>query len=106
MKQYKATIRKVHPIKISRNGNRFIRVDFVLEDGRFAKTDLCPDYRNFPRWSHIISRGPGTALGSLLIKKEGKKLVEINADSFPVVVQAPIEKKDLPLSGPSQPKLL
>lgn len=104
MKTFKATIRKVHPMKMSRNGNRFIRLDFELEDGRFGKTDICPDYRNYPRWQRIIALGAGTSLGLLQIKREGK-MVEINADSYPEVLSKPVEKASIP-AGPSQPKLI
>lgn len=93
-------------MKMSRNSNRFIRIDFVLQDGRFAKTDVCPDYRNYPRWQRIIALGAGTALDGLQIKKEGPKLIEINADSYPTVLSKPLEGRDVPPAGPSQGKLL
>lgn len=105
MKTYKATVTKVHPLKMSRNGNGFIRIEFELEDGRFAKTDVCPDYRNYPRWKRIIELGVGTSLGLLQIKKDGVKVIEINADSFPEVLAKPIEKQDMPYV-PNQKNLI
>lgn len=72
----KATITKIHPIKKSRNGNSFVRVEFKCEDGSWAKTDLCPTYRNFNRWRPLLQ--VGSAIKNLVLKADG----EIDADSY------------------------
>lgn len=55
------TISKIHPKKRSIGHHRFdfIRVEFKMEDGSWAKTDLCPDFRNFRRWKPILDAGVG-----------------------------------------------
>lgn len=77
----KGTIIKIHPIKHSRNGNAFIRIEFQMEDGRWAKTDICPDYRNYQRWKDYLT--VGLSLDGLELKKTGF----VNADSFPEPVK-------------------
>lgn len=99
----KATLTKIHPLKLSRNGNSFIRVEFQLEDGSWAKTDLCPTYRNYSRWTSILKQGAGVSLTNLRLKKKG----EVDADSFPSITTITLktveEKKPEPII---QPKLL
>ena len=51
----KGKITKIHPLKVSRNGNAYKRIEFELEDGSCAKTDLCPDFRNYSNWKLIIN---------------------------------------------------
>ncbi len=77
----KGVIKKIHPIKRSRNGNSFIRVEFKMEDSSWAKTDLCPDFINYQRWKPLLK--VGNDLDGLKFK--GK--MEINADSFPFPVK-------------------
>lgn len=74
----RGTISKIHPIKRSRNGNSFVRVEFKLEDGRWAKTDLCPDFRNYNRWKDLLR------IGQSLIGLNLKQAGEVDADSFPL----------------------
>jgi len=70
-------ITKIHKIKRSRNGNAFIRVTFKLENGSWAKTDLCPDYRNYQRWVPFLIEG--LDLNGLVMKSPS----EVDADSYP-----------------------
>lgn len=77
----KGEIIKIHDRKESRNGNIFIRVEFKMEDGEWAKTDLCPDFRNFQRWKGLGI--VGNVLDGLELKKPG----EVNADSYPVLIK-------------------
>lgn len=105
MQKVKATIRKIHPLKLSRNGNSFMRIDFELEDGRFAKTDLCPNYRNFSRWKQARDLGVGTAIANLQIRRDGKP-VEINADSYPEILRKPLAEVEKPKPSVEQGKLL
>lgn len=73
----KGTIKKIHPIKHSRNGNQFIRVEFTMEDGSWAKTDLCPNFRNYQNWTAFLKEGK--TLKDLIMTRAGN----INADSRP-----------------------
>lgn len=100
----KATVRKVHPHRMSRNGNSFIRVEFVLEDGKWAETDLCPDYRNFSRWTRIIDAGVGTEIDNIRFKRPG----QVDGDSFPRITKMPdkdaVAKLEQPTPTPKQEK--
>lgn len=73
----KGIITKIHPLRESRNKNSYIRIEFELEDGRWAKTDVCPDFRNFARWKGILAVGVGASVGGLAIRNKS----EVNADS-------------------------
>ena len=73
-----ATISKIHPLKRSRNGNSFIRVEFQMEDGAWATTDLCPSYRNYNRWHSLLQ--VGRQLTGLSMRGKSK----VDADSFVV----------------------
>ena len=77
----KGTISKINPIKYSRNGNSYIRVEFKLEDGAWACSDIFPGYRNYSRWKPLMI--VGTDLDKLELIKAGK----VNADSYPVAVK-------------------
>lgn len=77
----KGTISKIHPPKLSANGDTsFIRVEFILEDGTWAKTDICKAYRNFKNWQGLGV--VGNVLDNLILKSKG----EINADSKPICI--------------------
>lgn len=77
----KGEITKIDPPKASRNGDSsYIRVYFSLENGKFAKTDLCPTYRNYERWKRFLK--VGTKVSNLQLK-EVKGITTVNADSFP-----------------------
>ena len=76
----KGTIRKIHPLKNSRNGNAFLRVEFKLENGTWAKTDLCPNFRNYSRWENLLK------VGNILSNLTQRSNKEINADSYPKLV--------------------
>jgi len=73
------TITKIHELKESRNGNWFMRVEFRLKNGDWAKTDLCPSFRNYERWKYLLK--VGVDLTGLNLKRKG----EVNADSYPEV---------------------
>ena len=76
----KATISKIHPPKLSANGDTtFIRVEFILEDGTWAKTDLCKNYRNFKNWEGL------GVVGQVLTNLKLKSKNEIDADSVPKI---------------------
>lgn len=78
-------VHKIHPIKKSRNGNLFIRVEFMLDDGVWAKTDLVPGFANYSKWKPVLKSGVGTVIKNLNYKNEAKS--EIDADSkFELVV--------------------
>lgn len=75
----KAQVLKIHPIKISRNGNSYQRIEFTMEDGGWGKTDVCPDFLNYNKWKPVIESGIDTKLDGLVWKNEKTK--QINADS-------------------------
>lgn len=74
---------KIHPLQTSRNGNSFIRITFTLFGGKWAKTDVCPNFRNYKNWKPVIEKGVGTKVTGLNWRNE--KAGEINADS-PVMI--------------------
>lgn len=85
-------ILEIHPPKLSRNGNTYIRITFTLANGKWAKTDVCPNFRNYKRWKPIIQAGKGTFIRGLIVRNDG----EINADSFPEITsKAIIKRKDI-----------
>lgn len=84
----KAKVTKIHPNKFSRNGNMFTRIEFQLQDKSWAKTDVCPDYRNYKGWVPVLESGVGTEISNLKMRNKS----EVNADSSPVIEQKP-EKK-------------
>lgn len=78
----KGEITKIHKLKSSQTEASFIRIEFKMEDGSWAKTDIVPIYRNYKRWKPIIKRGVGTVLKNLEFRTPN----EIDADSFPLLV--------------------
>ena len=83
----RGVITKIHNIKRARGraiksfASKFIRITFKMEDGSWAKTDICPEYRNYRNWAGIIKAGTGTVVQGLVFRR-GK---EINADSPAVI---------------------
>lgn len=86
----KAVITKVHPLKESRNRNSYIRIEFELEDGKWAKTDVCPDFRNFARWKGILAIGVNVSVGGLVIRNKS----EVNADSPVYQLKEPMKRAE------------
>jgi hypothetical protein len=78
----KGTITRIDKEKWG-NGADFIRLTFELEGRVFAKTDLCPTYRNFPRWEKLLRLG--NILDGLTTIKKGK-VTTVDADSHPRLV--------------------
>ena len=80
----RGVITKIHNVKLARGrgiksfASKFIRITFKMEDGSWAKTDVCPEYRNYVNWEGIIKLGKGTVVQGLVYRR-GK---EINADSL------------------------
>lgn len=90
------TITKIDSLKMSRNGDTpFFRIKIVLDNGRFAMTDVCPKYRNYANWEPVIERfkkNKSAAVdGLVFIPGDGKK---VNADS-------PIKLLDRPITPPT-----
>jgi len=85
----RGTVIKVHPISYSRNGGAFIRLEFRLETGQWAKTDLVPSFVNFARWKPFLTVGED--LDGILLKPGPIGKPEINADSYPRRHQTPVE---------------
>lgn len=84
----KATVKKIHPNKFSRNGNVFTRIEFIMSDNSWAKTDVCPDYRNYKGWVPVLEAGVGTEIDNLKMRNKS----EVNADSSPVIIKKPEDK--------------
>lgn len=78
-----AIVTKIHTPKMSRYGNTvYTRIEFILEDNDWAKTDVCHSFRNYPRWVPVLESGVGTRLSNLILRKKG----EINTDSYPKIL--------------------
>lgn len=88
----RATISKIHPLKLSRTSHSYIRVEFQLETGGWAKTDLVPKYRNYSRWKDIIAAGVGTTIGNLRMKRDN----EVDADSYPSIHKEALKPHEIP----------
>ena len=79
----RAKITQIHDIKktrgrgISKFAQKFIRVTFKMDDGSWAKTDVCPEYRNYRNWKLPLRSGVGTVIEGLNYRRSG----EVNADS-------------------------
>lgn len=75
-----AKVIKVDPLKESRAEKAFKRVYFILETGKWAMTDIVPEYRNFKRWKAIIDlaeRSYEVFVERIILMKPGK----VDADS-------------------------
>ena len=91
----KGKITKIHPLKESRTQHSYYRIEFLLENGEWAKTDIVPAYRNYRNWKLFITTNSANFVEGLILRKKG----EIDADS-PVKVCLPFEligKKDNPI---------
>ena len=85
----KGKITKIHEPKKSYNGNYvFQRIDLKLENGKWAKTDLCPTFRNYKNWKPLIDKGVGTMVKGLIVKG-GVRVMTIDADSQVSLYQEP-----------------
>ena len=71
------TITDIHNLKWG-NGSEFRRVTFKMEDGSWAKTDLCPTFRNFEKWKHLLK--VGVMLSNLRLKD--KKTVDADIQAI------------------------
>ncbi len=89
---------KVHKPKKGRKGNVYVRVEFKLENGNWAKTDVCPGFRNYNRmWKRLIGWGDdliGYKLDGLKLKNE----FTVDADSDISIVP---EKNINPIETPN-----
>lgn len=85
------TITAIHKLKWG-NGTDFRRITFKLADGSFAKTDLCPTYRNFKRWEPLLL--VGAILDGLDLKTSlSRSLVTVDADSHPKILGMEVTKE-------------
>jgi hypothetical protein len=96
----KAEITNILPVaKGKTHAADYYRVTFRLEDGSWAKTDLCPTFRNYARWKPLLRVGQG--LDGLKLRRPG----EIDGDSRPVACQppprpAPVRRERKPAPAP------
>ncbi len=75
----RGVITKIHLPKKSFNGGYYFqRIDLKLEDGRWAKTDLCPSFRNYKNWEKLLH--VGTEIKGIRVKG-GVRVMTIDADS-------------------------
>ena len=84
----KGTITKIDARKKG-NGAEFKRVYFELEDGGWAKTDLCPAFQNWRRWENLLHEG--NLLDGLVMRDKST----VNADSYPRLVPKPATPEQL-----------
>jgi len=76
------TITKISPYKKSRNSNSYLMVEFKMaKDGSWARTFLCPDYRNWKNWKKLIR------VGNILTGLQMKSADMIDADSRPAIAE-------------------
>ena len=68
---------KILPYKKSKNGGTYLRVEFKMEDGGWAKTDLVPGFRNYWRWKRVMR------VGNVLRNLKMRDAITIDADSWP-----------------------
>ena len=83
-----AEIIKIIPPKKSRNEDTaYTRIEFLTEDGKFVKTDICEIYRNYRRWKRIAR------VGVRLANLRMRDWWTVDADSWPIKLS---RKKDEP----------
>ena len=72
---------KILPFKKSRNEDEtYLRVEFKMEDGKWAKTDLVPSFRNYWRWKRVLR------VGNVVRNLKMRDKITVDADSFPQLV--------------------
>jgi hypothetical protein len=76
-------ITKIHEPQTSRLEHTFIRIEFLMEDGSWAKTDVVPSYRNYRFWKMFIETGSHSFVENLEYRAKG----EIDADCRPQVCE-------------------
>ena len=91
---------KIHPAKKGRNGNIFIRIEFLTNDSKWLKTDICPNFRNYKNWVPVLKAGVDTVLSGLFLKRPD----EVDADSSFRIIKKPEVVEEKP--GPVQQSLL
>ncbi len=76
---HKGYIKKIHPLQPTKTGSNFYtRIEFVLDNGKWCKTDIVKGFRNAKRWAQGIDRGVGTRVTGLHLVSDDT----VNADSF------------------------
>jgi hypothetical protein len=91
----KAKIIKIDPLKESRTEKSFRRIYFTLENGKWAKTDVVPSYRNYARWKPIINlyeSGAEVFIDGVSLRQEA----EVDADSYVSITLDKFEIKKTP----------
>lgn len=89
-KTMKAKLTKISHRKMSYNGDvDYYRLNFQLEDGSFAQTDVVPSYRNYAWWEPIVMAGVGTVIDHVMLRPS-LKAKKIDADCQPVITKAPL----------------
>ena len=83
-----ARITKIDPMKHG-NGALYKRVYFETEKGAWAKTDLCPNMKNWSRWEALLQ--VDNLVGGLTMRDEKT----IDADSNPTLLFKPPKQIEL-----------
>ena len=66
---YKGVIKKVHPAQPTKNGKfYFRRIEFVLDNGDWCKTDIVQGFRNSRKWQQGLDLGVGTRVENLKLR--------------------------------------
>ena len=77
--KFSGVIKKIHPLQPTKAGGRmFRRIEFVLDDGTWCKTDVVQGFRNSKRWQQGVDLGVGTRVKFL----EMRDTDTVNADSM------------------------
>ena len=76
-------VKKIHPIKVSSNGNLYRRLEYILENDNWAKTDICPVYRNYKNWAGGRCAGEGITISGLRMRRTH----EVDGDSTPTIIK-------------------
>ena len=67
---------------MTHHANEFIRLTFKLENDKWAKTDVCPDYRNYKNWAGVLCAGEGITVSGLRMRRTH----EVDGDSTPTII--------------------
>jgi len=88
------------PVKMG-NGAEYIRLGFEMQDGSWAKTDLCPTFNNYRHWKSFL------VIGNVLGGLEYRGRQTINADCRPNFLrhEEPPAPKPPPPPPPPDPQM-
>tara|TARA_R100000329_G_scaffold109589_1_gene90027 strand:- start:1610 stop:1861 length:252 start_codon:yes stop_codon:yes gene_type:complete len=75
---HKGHIKKIHSLQPTKSGKNFYtRIEIVLDNGKWCKTDVVKGFRNAKKWAQGIDKGVGTRVTGLKLITDDT----VNADS-------------------------